>query len=260
MNAIIGSLKPNMSVSKPTAAMIAPPGTPGAATIVIASMKMKPMNCGTFNCQPEMNITANENAVIFIIEPARWIVAHSGTTKLATASLTLLRFTCSNVTGIVAADDEVPRAVKYAGSMFLIATKGFLPDIAPAIMYWISSSTMCRTNASKITFKVIEITLAACPVAVMFRKIPKMCSGSSGMMMFSMTFMMISPRPVKPSESDLLLMYAKPIPIINDISKAPITSNSGGISILKYADSKCSSGFDSDVRFVSEPRSELYEK
>ena len=54
-----------------------------------------------------------------MVEPARWMVAHSGTTKPATGLLTPLASAHLRVTGIVASDDDVPRAVTYAGSMFL---------------------------------------------------------------------------------------------------------------------------------------------
>ena len=53
-----------------------------------------------------------ESIAIFIIEPAMWMVAQSGTQKLAISSLTPFFFVCSSVTGMVAALDEVPKAVK----------------------------------------------------------------------------------------------------------------------------------------------------
>ena len=52
------------------------------------------------------------HAVIFIIEPGMWMVAQRGTVKPAMSSLTPFFFVCSNVTGMEAAEDEVPRAVK----------------------------------------------------------------------------------------------------------------------------------------------------
>ena len=48
----------------------------------------------------------------FDVEPARWRVAHSGTVKEATASDTPFLFVCASVTGIVAAEEDVPRAVR----------------------------------------------------------------------------------------------------------------------------------------------------
>ncbi len=49
--------------------------------------------------------------MIFIIEPERWIVAHSGTTNDASSGRTPSFTVWASVTGIVAADDCVPRAV-----------------------------------------------------------------------------------------------------------------------------------------------------
>lgn len=45
------------------------------------------------------------------------IVAHNGTTNPATPSSTPLAIVWRSVTGMVAADDDVPSAVKYAGSI-----------------------------------------------------------------------------------------------------------------------------------------------
>ena len=55
---------------------------------------------------------AKAKAKIFDVEPARWMVAHSGTVKEATASDTPFLFVCASVTGIVAAEEDVPRAVR----------------------------------------------------------------------------------------------------------------------------------------------------
>jgi len=54
---------------------IAPPGTPGAATMVTPSMKMKPTNTGMSIDWPERNSTAMENETIFTVEPASASVA-----------------------------------------------------------------------------------------------------------------------------------------------------------------------------------------
>ena len=59
-----------------------------------------------------MRQTVSAQQVIFIIEPDMWMVAQSGTQKLAISSLTPFFFVCRSVTGIVAALDEVPKAVK----------------------------------------------------------------------------------------------------------------------------------------------------
>ena len=111
MSATCGSVKPSIEDSRPEAATIAPPGTPGAATMVTPSMKMKPTNTGTSIDWPERNSTAMENETIFTVEPARWIVAHSGTTNEAIGRRTPSSRVWRRVTGMVAAEDEVPRAV-----------------------------------------------------------------------------------------------------------------------------------------------------
>ena len=55
---------------------------------------------------------AKAQAVIFIALPLRWIVAQSGTTKPATSLLTPFFSVCFSVTGMVAADELVPNAVR----------------------------------------------------------------------------------------------------------------------------------------------------
>ena len=50
-------------------------------------------------------------ATIFIVLPERCIVAHNGITKPARSGRTPFFTVCSKVTGMVAAEDWVPRAV-----------------------------------------------------------------------------------------------------------------------------------------------------
>ena len=57
-----------------------------------------------------MNATAHETT--FTVEPARWMVAQSGTTRPAVSSPTSFRRTHRSVTGIVAADEQMVSAVK----------------------------------------------------------------------------------------------------------------------------------------------------
>ena len=68
---------------------------------------------------PCVYIIAKAQATIFNIEPDKLIVAQSGITKLAIERRTPFDNVASNVTGIVAAEDDVPNAVKYAGIIFL---------------------------------------------------------------------------------------------------------------------------------------------
>lgn len=85
--------------------MIAPPGTPGAATMVIPSISMNPKNIQKSYGNPCIIIRASAQAVILRVLPDMCIVAHSGTVKPAISSETPFFLACSNVTGIVAADD-----------------------------------------------------------------------------------------------------------------------------------------------------------
>ena len=61
---------------------------------------------------------------------------------------------------MVAADDAVPRAVAYAGSMFLSMTNGLRLATSPAIPYWMIRITMVMMNASTTTRRNVEITSA----------------------------------------------------------------------------------------------------
>ena len=91
--------------------MMAPPGTPGAATIVTASSRMKPTKVAVGSCSPASIETASAQATIFIIDPERWMVAQRGMTNEASSGRTPRRSVRSSVTGMVAAEDCVPRAV-----------------------------------------------------------------------------------------------------------------------------------------------------
>lgn len=112
MSACCSSLKPRIDARGARAAMMAPPGTPGAATIMMPSMRMKLMKVRVSWPMPSMRQMASAHEVIFIIDPDMWMVAQRGTVNPAMLSLTPLRMVCLRVTGMVAADDEVPRAVK----------------------------------------------------------------------------------------------------------------------------------------------------
>ena len=76
------------------------------------SMKMKPANRGKSWGIPCIIISARAHATIFSVLPDRWMVAQSGMTNPAMSAETPFFRVCSNVTGIVAALDCVPRAVK----------------------------------------------------------------------------------------------------------------------------------------------------
>lgn len=111
MSACMSASKLKTEASGPRAAMTAPPGTPGAATIQTESTKMKLRKSGK-PCGIPLSIQiVRAQQVIFIIEPDRWMVAQRGTVNPAMPSVTPFFSVCFNVTGIVAADEEVPSAV-----------------------------------------------------------------------------------------------------------------------------------------------------
>ena len=104
------SSKPSMDCNNPSAAIIAPPGTPGAATIAIPSIKIKPAIIPKEIGILDISMIAMAHATIFIVLPERCIVAQSGITNAASSRFTPFLIDCSNVTGIVAAEDCVPNA------------------------------------------------------------------------------------------------------------------------------------------------------
>ena len=104
--------KPRMLCKIPTEAIIAPPGTPGAATIVIPSIQINPTIVRGSTVVPVSIIMASEHDTILSVLPDRWMVAHKGTTKPAMEGEMLFWMVCLRVTGMVAALDDVPKAVK----------------------------------------------------------------------------------------------------------------------------------------------------
>ena len=73
---------------------------------------MKLRKRGRLQGKPLIRQMVSAQQVIFIIEPERWMVAQSGMVNPAMPSVTPFFKVCFNVTGIVAADEEVPSAVK----------------------------------------------------------------------------------------------------------------------------------------------------
>ena len=74
---------------------------------------------------------------------------------------------------------------------------------------------------------------ATCPEMVMLRKMPKMCSGSSGMMTFSMSRVTMSRRSAAAMRSVLPGMAESPRPIQKERSRAVMMSKGAGISTVK---------------------------
>lgn len=108
------SSKPSIVLKRPKAAITAPPGTPGAAIIMIPSIKIKGIIIPKLGISKlfDKTMTATEQRTRVIVLPDRWIVAHKGTAESATPSLTSFDFVERTVTGMVAALDIVPRPVK----------------------------------------------------------------------------------------------------------------------------------------------------
>src|SRR5699024_12236305 len=79
------------------------------------------------------------------------MVAHKGITKSAILFLIPFVLVRSKVTGIVAADDIVPSAVKYAGSIFFNIANGFFLISEPATVYCTSNQTQCMIIATSST-------------------------------------------------------------------------------------------------------------
>ena len=79
------------------------------------SIAMNPANIPVVYGMPWAIIRARAQAVSLSADPDMWIVAQSGTVNPATSRSTPMAIVRSSVTGMVAADDWVPSAVKYAG-------------------------------------------------------------------------------------------------------------------------------------------------
>ena len=94
-------------------------------------------------------------------------------TNPATSSDTLFFNVCLSVTGIVAADEAVPSAVKYAGIMVARSLKGFRLVTAPARRYCKMRATKVMIKMTTMIFRNVASTTAICPSAAIFKKMPK---------------------------------------------------------------------------------------
>ena len=72
---------------------------------------------------------------------------------------------------MVAADDWVPSAVKYAGRMPTRRRSGLRLTKRAAMQYCTRSRTMCIAKITRIIFMKAASTEETCPVTVMFRNI-----------------------------------------------------------------------------------------
>ena len=100
---------------KGRAVMMETPGAPGEATMATPRVMMKGTTVARLMGSWFIRQTAVAQAVMEIMEPAMWKMAHRGTTKLRICSHTPSFFAHSRLTGMVAAEDWVPRAVVYPG-------------------------------------------------------------------------------------------------------------------------------------------------
>ena len=96
---------------KGSAVIIEPPGAPGEATIAMPSVMMNGITVDKLMGRLFIMQTAVAQAVIVIIEPHMWMFAQRGTTKLRISALMPSCSAHLRLTGIVAAEDCVPRAV-----------------------------------------------------------------------------------------------------------------------------------------------------
>jgi len=138
--------------------------------------------------------------------------------------------------------------------MVTSALTGFLPPTIPATTYWTERMTTSRTRTTTTTRRRACITDQASPVYVRLRKMPKMCSGSRGMMIRSMSLVMIARNSTNPLRRTPRGTIDRPIPRMKDSNRAVMTSTGAGISILKYVSSALP-GFSTSDRAVPERRS-----
>ena len=112
--------------------------------------------------------------------------------------------------------------------------RGFFRAIIPATVNWMSRSNTWSTIITMTTFKNREMMLMACPLMVMFRKIPNMWSGSKGIITLFIIMVMISPKSEKHFFNVSPWISDKPMPQQKAMSRAVITSTGAGISMVKY--------------------------
>src|SRR5699024_12431011 len=106
---------------------------------------------------PWINITAKAVQRIVIVLPAKLTLASNGTAKSATFSRTFICLVLCNVTGIVAAEDCVPKAVKYAGDIVLSICNGFCRLIVPVVKKIKRKYNNCKIIINKNNIKNILI-------------------------------------------------------------------------------------------------------
>lgn len=176
---------------------------------------------------------AMEQATIFIVLPDKWIVAHNGMTNVAMFSLTPFFLVCAKVTGIVAADDCVPSAVAYAGSIFFSNPNGFFFPIRPAMRNCIKSKAIWSIKITIITRRNNKIMGNTELLTVIFRKMPNICKGNRGIITLAIRIVIISLKSKQACLSVFPFISDSPRPIQKDNSNAVITGTAAGISMEK---------------------------
>ena len=106
------SLNPSRDVIKPSADMTPPPGTPGAANIVTPSIKINGRYMEREGAIPFASRIPMEPMTRQMVSPAKWMVAPRGMTNSEISFVTSFFSVDSRLTGMVEAEDWVPRAVK----------------------------------------------------------------------------------------------------------------------------------------------------
>lgn len=153
--------------------MMEPPGAPGDATMatprVMMNGTMIPRLMGSWFIRQ----TAVAQAVMVIMEPAMWMFAQSGTTKLRICSHTPSFLAHSRLTGMVAAEDWVPRAVVYPDLIFDQSERILLLTV-PAITNWIVMQIRCMMITTRNTFQRMLKMAKVFPEIVISVKVPQM--------------------------------------------------------------------------------------
>ena len=134
---------------------------------------------------------------------------------------------------MVAADDCVPNAVKYAGIMVSSMRNGLRRDTTPATAYWKSNRMICIAKITPIIPANAPSTDETSPSIVIFMKMPNIYNGKSGMMAFTMTYCTQSRNSSNPRRSAPADRRAMHIPMTKANTNAVITLISGGIATVK---------------------------
>lgn len=229
----IGLLNPKIDSNAPSDAITAPPGTPGAATIEIPNIAIKPAKLPKVTGILLSIITDIAQVVKVIVLPDIWVVAQSGITNSLIPLEVPIFSAHFKLTGMVAAEDWVPKAVRYPGICNFRDLNTFFLLIEHEIVNWNNSIIIWEQIIIINTFQKTENTVATCPVYVILANIPTMCTGSNGIIMFSIAFVIIAWKSSAIFLRGLLLIAAIPKPNKNAKIRAVITFITGGISTLK---------------------------